>query len=152
MILWDKSINVVVDRITISEGCVLPQELFNARNQFQFFLCRQILIFIEQQLELVLQTPYQLIKSNLVLIIGQLCQLLHSSHGFVTSEHYRVQDLRHDEEVVNLLTKHVFDAKVVQNFKLAAFNCDFWCSLSGTSCFVNEELLIELLFNLFEFI
>ena len=77
---------------------------------------------------------------------------MHSSHGFVTSEHYRVQDLRHDEEVVDLLTKHVFDAKVVQNFKLAALNCDLWGSLSGTSCFVNEELLIELLFNLLEFI
>lgn len=86
------------------------------------------------------------------MIIGQLRQLLHCSHCFVTSEHYRVQDLRHDEEVVNLLTKHVFDAKVVQNFKLAAFDCDLWGSLTRASCFVNEELLIELLFNLLEFI
>ena len=144
--------DVVVDGVSVSEGGVLPQELLDARNQFQFFLCRQILILVEQKLELVLQAPNQLVKGHLVLIIGQLGQLLHSSHGLVTAKHDSVQDLRHDEEVVDLLAEHVLNAEVVQNFKLAALDGDLRGSLPSASCLIDEKLLVELLFNLLELV
>ena len=77
---------------------------------------------------------------------------MHSSHGLVTAKHDSVQDLRHDEEVVDLLAEHVLNAEVVQNFKLAALDGDLRGSLPSASCLVDEKLLVELLFNLLELV
>ena len=148
LILVDKAVLVVVNRVAVSKSCVLPEELLDARNQFQFFLCRQILILVQQQLKLVLKAADQLVKRDLILIVCQLRQFLHRAHCLVAAEHNRIQDLRHDEEVIDLFAKKILDAKVVKNFKLTTFNGDFWRTLTLAPSLVDKQLLIQLLFNL----
>jgi len=70
LVLGEETVSVSIDTLSVSERRILPQELFDARNQFQLLLCRQILIFIKQQLEFVLQAPDKLIERDLILVIG----------------------------------------------------------------------------------
>lgn len=49
----------------------------------------------------------ELFQTHLVLIIGQLGQLLHRAVRLVSLKHNRVQELSQDENVINLFAKTV---------------------------------------------
>ena len=103
-VLNEESLNVGTFNLAVtSERLILSQELLDARNQFQFLLRRQVLILVEQELEFHLKALDKLLEGDLILLIGQLGQLLHSAVGLVTFKHDCVKQLRHDKEVIDLL-------------------------------------------------
>ena len=65
-----------------------------------------------------MQAFHELIKTDLVLVIGQLSELLHGTQRLVTFQDNSVEYLSHNEEVVNLLPQNVFQCAAVNNFKL----------------------------------
>ena len=122
LVLHQKAFHIrVFAMLAVSEDSVLTKELLYARDQFEFFLCRQVLVLVEEELEFVLKAFDKLIKRDLVLLVRQLGQLLHRAVSLIAFEHDCVQDLGHHEEVVDFFPEDVikrralFDLKLVRN-------------------------------------
>lgn len=58
-------------------------------------------------MEFGLKAFHELVKADLVMVIGEFGELLHRTIGLVTFKHDRVEYLRHNEEVVNFLPQDV---------------------------------------------
>ena len=87
----------------------------------------------------------------MVLVISQLCQLLHRAICFVALQNDCVQNLSHYEKVVDFFSQSVFDRKVIQNIELPAL-CGRDHILLGASLALRprlkqHELLIQLLLD-----
>ena len=95
--------------VTAAKGGILSQKLLNSWDQFHFFLRLQVLVIIQEKLELGLKAQDKLVKRDCVLFIGQLCQFSHDLVSAVTSDHNGIQNLNHDEEVVNLFLQEFFN-------------------------------------------
>ena len=63
LILDEQAFNILtLDRIPSSQTIIFSEKLLYARNQLKLFLRRQVLVFIEEQLELLLQALDKLFK------------------------------------------------------------------------------------------
>ena len=113
------------------------------------------MVFIQQELEFVLQALDELIKGHLVLVVGQPGQLLHRAVSFVTLEHDGVQELRHHKEVVDLFPQDFLERKTFFDLKLATFSCSRCLrgvAFTLRSDLEKPQLLEELLFDLSELV
>ena len=67
---------------------ILAEELFDARDKLQFLFGRQLLVLIQEQLEFVLEPFNQLVQGDLILVVHQFCELLHSPVCLVAFKHH----------------------------------------------------------------
>ena len=91
------------------QGVILPEQLLNPGNQFHFFLSRQVLIFIDQELEFMLEALHDMSMRSIFLLVRQLGQFKHHLFGLVSVLNNLINDLRHHEEVIDLLTEEVLN-------------------------------------------
>ena len=71
----------------------------------------------------MLESFDELIKRNLILFIGEFCKLLHGAISFITFQDYSIEQLRHQEEVIDFAAKDVLEAGLIGDLELNAFNC-----------------------------
>ena len=107
---------------TVPHLSILSQKLIDARKQLKLLFRGEVLVFIEKKLELVLQALDELVQTDLVLVVRQLGQGLHRAISLISFEHYGVQDLRHDEKVINLLPEDVLHAQLLLDLELIIGN------------------------------
>lgn len=90
-----------------------------------------------------MQALDELVERDLILLVRQFGQLLHSAVGFVALEHDRVEHLRHDEKVVDLLSQDVLSRKVIQDFELARVLVAAMCARAFSLSSGLEELQLR---------
>ena len=71
------------------------------------------MVLVEEQLELLLKALDKLVERDLVLLIGEFSQLLHRAVSLITLQDDGVEQLGHEEEVVDFAAEDVLEGGLV---------------------------------------
>ena len=64
----------------------------------------------------------ELVKRDLVLLISEFRQLLHSAISLITLQYNSIEQLSHQEEVVDFAAKYVLEGGLFRDLELSAFS------------------------------
>ena len=64
----------------------------------------------------------ELVERDLVLLISEFRQLLHSAISLITLQYNSIEQLSHQEEVVDFVAKYVLEGGLFRDLELSAFS------------------------------